>query len=80
MSHTLYDQHGEKTQVEYSFSPLGVQVGPFFVFYEDKRLCVSLNSDAELWLGDVIDPLTGKLSTHMVDAPDDTFTLTELGS
>jgi len=80
MTHTLQDYHGETTQVEISPSPLGVQVGPFFVFYEDERLCVSLNSDGELWSGDVVDPLTEKLSTHMVDGPDDTFTLTELGA
>lgn len=80
MSHTLYDQHGERTQVEISTSALGVQVGPFFVFYEGKRLCVSLNSDGELWSGDVIDPLTERLFIHVVAGPDDTFTLTELGS
>ena len=79
IKHTLHDQYGETTEVEISTSPLGVQVGPFFIFYEDERLCVSINTDGEVWSGDVVDPLTTKIHTHMVDDPDDTFTLTELG-
>ena len=78
MKHTLLDFDHKAKEFDINLSPLGISIGPFFIFYEDGNLRCQVNDDINLWSGDLVDPLTTKLHTFIQDHPDDCFTLSKL--
>jgi hypothetical protein len=75
MKATLADYEGELSEIEINVSILGIDVGPFFIYYEDGKLNCQINDHVEFWSGDLTDPLTDKLHIYEQNHPDDTFTI-----
>lgn len=78
MKHTLIDFDHKAKDFEITLSPLGISIGPFFIFYENGDLHCQVNDDVNVWMGDLVDPLTTKYYTLIQDHPDACFTLSKL--